>query len=93
MAGLTSDQIHDSRLGTAVDAKTNALIRFARRVVETHGHVEDHDLADVREAGFDDAAIAEVVAGVALDTFTNYFNIVSDTEVDFPAVPVLSAAS
>jgi uncharacterized peroxidase-related enzyme len=93
MAGLTPDQIRDSRLGTASDPKTDALIRFARRVVETHGHVEDHDLADVREAGFDDAAIAEVVAGVALDTFTNYFNIVSDTDVDFPAAQVLAAAS
>ena len=29
MAGLTADQIRDSRLGTSVDPRTDALIRFA----------------------------------------------------------------
>ena len=66
MVGLTADQIRDSRLGTAVDPKADALIRFARKVVETRGRVSDADLDDVREAGFDDGAIAEVVANVAL---------------------------
>ena len=39
---------------------------------------------NVSSRGFDDAVIAEVVAGVALEIFTNYFNLVADTEVDFP---------
>jgi hypothetical protein len=58
MVGLTADQIHDSRLGTAVDPKTDVLIRFARKVTETRGRVSDRDLEEVREAGFDDGAIA-----------------------------------
>lgn len=91
MVGLTADQIRDSRLGAAVDPKTNALIRFARRVVDTHGRVGDDDLEDVRAAGFDDGVIAEVVAGVALDIFTNYFNIVASTDIDFPKAKRLSA--
>lgn len=90
MAGLTADQIRDGRLGGAVDPKTDALIRFARKVVESHGRVGDRDLTEVREAGFDDGAIAEVVAHVALNLFTNYFNHVADTDIDFPAAPPLS---
>jgi uncharacterized peroxidase-related enzyme len=89
MVGLTTDQIRDSRLGTAVDAKTDSLIRFARKVVDTRGRVSDGDLDDVRDAGFDDGAIAEVVANVALGIFTNYFNNTAATEIDFPKAPAL----
>jgi uncharacterized peroxidase-related enzyme len=91
MVGLTSDQIRDSRLGSAVDAKTDALIRFARKVVDARGRVSDGDIADVREAGFDDGVIAEVVANVALSIFTNYFNNAAETDIDFPKAPALKA--
>jgi uncharacterized peroxidase-related enzyme len=84
MAGLTADQIRDSRLGTAVNPKADALIRFARKVVDARGRVGVGDLDEVREAGFDDATIAEVVANVALHVFTNYFNQVAETDIDFP---------
>src|SRR5262249_39977053 len=50
MVGLTAEQIHDSRLGTAIDPKADALIRFAVKVVQTRGRVSDADLDDVREA-------------------------------------------
>jgi uncharacterized peroxidase-related enzyme len=89
MVGLTADQIRDSRLGTAVDPKADALIRFARKVVDTRGGVSDADLDEIRATGFDDAAIAEVVANVALHVFTNYFNRAADTDLDFPAAPEL----
>jgi uncharacterized peroxidase-related enzyme len=89
LVGLTAEQISDSRRGGAVDPKTDALIRFARRVVDTRGRVSENDLKTIRDAGFDDGAIAEVVAAVALDTFTNYFNIVTATDIDFPKVPAL----
>jgi uncharacterized peroxidase-related enzyme len=89
MVGLTDDQIRDSRLGTAVDPKADALIRFTLRVLNAHGAVGDGDLDEVRGAGFDDAAIAEVVANVALHVFTNYFNRLAKTDLDFPTVPAL----
>jgi uncharacterized peroxidase-related enzyme len=89
MVGLTADQIRDSRLGTAVDPKADALVRFAIKVVNTRGAVSDGDLDEVRGAGFNDAAIAEVVANVALHVFTNYFNRLAETDLDFPEVPEL----
>jgi uncharacterized peroxidase-related enzyme len=88
--GLTPEQVRDSRLGTAVDPRADALIRFAVKVVQSRGRVSDADLDEVREAGFDDGAIAEVVAHVALDTFTNYFNNVAQTDVDFPKAAPLT---
>src|SRR5262249_15448509 len=89
MVGLTAEQIRDSRLGTAVDPKADALIRFALKVVDTGGRVGDGDFDQVRRAGFDDAAIAEVVANVALHAFTNYFNRLAETDLDFPQAPTL----
>ncbi len=86
MVGLTPDQILDSRRGTAIDAKSDAVIRFARKVVDERGHVSDADVAEVRAAGLDDGAIAEIVANVALNIFTNYFNHVAETDIDFPEV-------
>jgi hypothetical protein len=43
----------------------------------------------VREAGYGDAEIAEVVAHVALNIFTNYFNNVAGTAIDFPMAPAI----
>jgi uncharacterized peroxidase-related enzyme len=86
MVGLTAEQIMDSRRGTAVDPKAEALVVFACRVVDERGRVSDLDLANARAAGLDDAALAEVVANVALNLFTNYFNHVAETDIDFPKV-------
>ncbi len=89
MVGLSVDQILDSRRGTSVDPKTDAIIQFAREVVDERGHVSDATLAQARAAGLDDGAIAEIVANVALNIFTNYFNHVADTEIDFPRAEAL----
>jgi uncharacterized peroxidase-related enzyme len=88
--GLTDEQIRDSRLGGAVDPRADTLIRLALQVLETRGKVSDAALAEVREAGFDDGVIAEVVANVALHVFTNYFNNVARTDLDFPRAPELA---
>src|SRR5262245_57854492 len=90
-AGLTEQDVLDSRRGASADPKEDVLLRFARTVLEKRGLVEDADLAAVREAGFGDAEIAEVVAHVGLNVFTHYFNNVAGTPIDFPKAPALSA--
>lgn len=84
MAGLTEEQIRDARLGTAIDSKTDALLRFTRKLVDQRGHVTDAELQDVRDHGFSEAEIVEAIAHVALNVFTNYFNHVTDPAIDFP---------
>lgn len=90
-AGLIDQDILNSRRGASADPKTDVLLRFARTVVEKRGVVADADIATVRDAGYGDAEIAEVVAHVALNIFTNYFNNVAGTTIDFPEAPALSA--
>ncbi len=89
--GLTDQEILDSRRGASTDPKTGVLLKFARTVVEKRGVVTDADIAFVRDAGYGDAEIAEIVAHVALNIFTNYFNNVAGTTIDFPKAPALSA--
>lgn len=89
--GLTAEQVDEARRGTSSDDRTAAALAFAREIVETRGRVDDEAVRAVRESGFDDGEIAEIVANVALNLFTNYFNHVADTEVDFPAVHALDA--
>jgi uncharacterized peroxidase-related enzyme len=89
--GLSRSEIHDARHGLASDEKANAALIFARKIVEERGHVSDEDVEEVRHAGYTDGEIAEIVANVALSIFTNYFNHVAETEIDFPLAPSLAA--
>ena len=89
MVGLSEQEIGDSRQAGAVDSKTEVALQFARKIVDERGNVSDADVGRLRHAGFSDEAIIEIVANVALNTFTNYFNHIALTEVDFPAVEAL----
>lgn len=86
MAKLPADDIILARKGHASDPKRDAAVQFARRVIQTRGQVEEADLAAVRDAGYTDANIMEIVALVAMYSLTNFFNNVFDPEKDFPAV-------
>ena len=90
-AGLSESDLIDARHGMASDEKTNAALGFARKIAEDRGHVSDEDVEEVRHAGYTDGEIAEIVANVALTTFTNYFNNVAGTEIDFPVAQSLMA--
>ena len=92
MSGLTVEQIRDSRLAASVDSQTDGLLRFARKVVDHRGRVTDEDLQELQQLGFTEGEIVEVVANVALNLFTNYFNHVAATDVDFPAAEPLPAS-
>src|SRR6266849_5180078 len=70
-AGLTDQQILNSRQGQGTSPK---------------------DIAALRDQGFTDGEIAEIVAHVALNVFTNYFNIALDVDVDSPRVALHQVA-
>ena len=91
-AGLTEQETCDARRAVASDNKESVALEFARKIISDRGNVSDVDFQHVRQAGYTDGEIAEIVANVALNIFTNYFNHVAETEVDFPAPPELAAA-
>ena len=91
-SGLTDQQVNSARLGKSDSAKVDAILAFAVKVVSARGIVTDTDLAALRDAGCVDREISEIVANVALSVFTNYFNMIAGTELDFPAAPYITDA-
>jgi len=89
-AGLNEAEVIENRRGHSNDPKVEALIRFARTVLDRRGKVADADLTAVREAGYGDAEIAEAVAHVALNVLTNFLNNVAETPIDFPKAAPLA---
>jgi len=87
MARLPAEDIILARKGHANDPKRDAALQFARKVIETRGQVTDADVQAVRDAGYTEANVMEIVALVAMYSLTNFFNNVFDPEKDFPAVP------
>jgi len=83
---LDDAEIMANRQGASHDQKADAAVKFAVTIVRERGHVSDADVNAVRDAGFNDAAIVEIVLQVALNTLTNYVNEVAKTDVDFPVV-------
>lgn len=92
-AGLSADDILVGRTATAEDNRTDAALKFANAVLESRGAVGDEQLKALREAGFGDAEIVEIVASVVLGCFTNFLNNVADTELDVPRAEPLHACS
>jgi uncharacterized peroxidase-related enzyme len=86
MAKLPTDEIILARKGHASDPKRDAAVQFARKVIEARGKVSDADLTAVRDAGYTDVNVMEIVALAAMYSLTNFFNNVFDPEKDFPAV-------
>ena len=92
LAKLSEMEIAANRRGTSTDPKADAAVRFAVGLVNSRGHATDADLTAVRQAGYSDAEIIEIVLHVALNTLTNYINEVAETEIDFPVVTTRAAA-
>ena len=85
-AGASGTEMSAAQDGHSDDPKTAAALRFALRVVESRGQISDADVQDLRGAGYDDEAIVEILAHVALNLFTNYVNVAFAVPVDFPGV-------
>ena len=91
-AGATADQMHDAQNAESSDPKTRAALQFAVRIVDTRGRTSDTDIKAVRDAGYGDEQIVEILAHVALNLFTNYVNNALAVELDFPAARLRNAA-
>lgn len=77
--------------GKSADPKVQAILTFAKSVVDTRGFVSDEDISNARNAGLSEGEIVETVANVVANIFTNYVNHVADTDIDFPVVKANAA--
>lgn len=88
-AGLTDEQAISIRRGSPQQPKLAALVRFVNTAIQPKGRISDEDLRAMKAAGYNDAQITEALLVVAQTVFTNLFNRVHQTPLDFPAAPGL----
>jgi uncharacterized peroxidase-related enzyme len=85
-AGVAATELASNLQGHSSDAKTQAALSFASAIVQERGRVSDAQLQAVRNAGYSESDVVEIVANVAANIFTNYFNHIAGTVIDFPMV-------
>lgn len=87
-AGIAASEAKLNLQGKATDQKVAAILGFVQDVVRSRGTLDGNGSAlnELRNAGVDDPEIVEILAHVGINIFTNYFNHVAQTEIDFPLV-------
>ena len=91
-AGLNGDEIDANRAGTSQDAKAAVAVEFANQLVKHNGDVTSLELKRVREAGFSDSDIVEIITHVGMNVLTNMLGKVSRVAIDFPEVELKLAS-
>ncbi|NDL60958.1 carboxymuconolactone decarboxylase family protein [Phytoactinopolyspora sp. XMNu-373] len=86
LAGLDQAEVDQARKGEATDPVAEATLTLAAAVLRSRGGIDDADLKTAREGGLSDGDVTEVIAHVALNVFTNYFNKAADVDIDWPVV-------
>jgi len=85
LTGLSPEALKLIRNGQPTgDARRDALVRFVKNLQQTSGTISAAEFAAVKAAGYTDAQLVEITLAVALTIFTNTFNRINDTDVDFP---------
>jgi uncharacterized peroxidase-related enzyme len=87
-AGVSAADAAAARDAKASDPLAAAVLEFGAAVLAERGDVADEILQGARQAGLSDGDLLEIVAVVALNTFTNYCNRLARTELDVPDVRV-----
>src|SRR4051812_37787986 len=92
MAKIPADEIELNRAGRSSDPKRQAAVAFAKALIETRGKVSDAQFAAVRDVGWTDGNIVEMIALTAQFLLTNFINNAVQTPIDFPEIGPAKAA-
>jgi len=91
-AGLDGIEIEANRSGTSEDERAAVAVRFARSLVDHMGEVTTSELQEMRNAGYSDSDIVEVITHVGMNILTNVLGKAGRIDIDFPKVELKSAA-
>jgi uncharacterized peroxidase-related enzyme len=87
MTGLDPLLLKRIRHGESTgDAQRDALIQLVRTLATTRGTISAEAFAAIKKAGYTDEQLVDISLAMALTAFTNVFNRINDTVLDFPAV-------
>ncbi|WP_027859373.1 carboxymuconolactone decarboxylase family protein [Marinobacterium jannaschii] len=90
-AGLDAAEIAANRAGGSRDVKADAAVKFARSLAQNSGGVTNTELLAIRNAGYSDGEIVEIITHVGMNILTNMIGRASQVAIDFPKVELQSA--
>lgn len=91
-AGLDNPEIEANRAGGSRDRKAAVAVRFARSLVAHMGEVTTEELLEMRNAGYSESDIVEVITHVGMNILTNLLGKAGRVDIDFPKVELKLAA-
>jgi uncharacterized peroxidase-related enzyme len=83
-AGLHGNEMAANRSGTSEDARAAVAVAFALKVSERSGVISRAELAELRQAGYSDADMLEIVTHVGLNLLTSMLAKAFDIDIDPP---------
>ena len=86
-SGLSEQELAAARRGQSDDPKTSAALLFATKLIDQRGQLRHSEISNVKDAGYSDGEIAEIIATVSLNMYRSYFNLIAQPETDFPVPP------
>jgi len=89
MKGFTTDETIAIRKASLIDEKLNAVVLLAKSIANKKGAAAQESLDKFFENGYDEKALIELTALIALRSFTNYVFANTQIPVDFPVAPSL----
>jgi uncharacterized peroxidase-related enzyme len=79
-------ELEKARKGESNDPHLDALLKLSNTIAQNAGDVDEADITAARQAGVTEEEIGELVANLALNTLTNYFNVMARVDNDWPVV-------
>ena len=86
--GVAEIELIENLQGLSSDPKVAVALQFARNLIAKRGWVNETEIEHVRDAGYTDEEIVEIIGTIANTMFTNYFNHIAGTKLDFPKVEI-----
>ncbi|MFC7622271.1 carboxymuconolactone decarboxylase family protein [Microlunatus sp. GCM10028923] len=79
---ITEEEIDNARAGRSADPKITAIIELGLQVYREPTSITDAQFAELREYGYSDRELADVVGVVALNLLTGAFNLLAGLRPD-----------
>lgn len=86
--GLSVSELDAAQKSQSEDSKSTAALQFVDTLLQQHGLITDEDFSRIKSHGWSDEEIGEIIAHVALNIFSNYYNHVAMPVLDFPATAI-----
>lgn len=91
LAGLDQADMLVVVAGGDLEGSDGAIVTLVRKIVSQRGVLFDAEIDAFYQAGFDAGHLVELIAATSMNIFTNYFNHIAATEIDFPVVSTRAA--